>query len=686
MVVTTFRAMVNTEPHQFRAKFNKPYEELKASDILEKAAKFLKDYFTHHRTDEAVPEDVRSQLLLRYLTEEDAFAISSAHQPGSPISELFPNPYTRLATEWYRTTGYNLSSVAVKDDALLASVAPSQDTTRVRWYILLSASFHPHRFFVPMGVKDDTALARAREDYLQLVEINLANRGETGLAPPAKVSANPLLFSGPPVSVGLCPTSDYGPDPILVDPIFAEAYSLLLNPDLVELETSSPTHTHGFDIYYVASQFRTICNTIFMDESDFNTAVVSVLQELLDFIPVELHFKVYDGDNTLVAEIDWLSLCHTVHGLTFVPFTGEGKKGRNTGGDSVLQTFLSMQRFFAVSEQLKHYLKLTGSPFVVLTVEGSVLNVWFGYFRDKLYGALFFTFDLARSACGSSKTRIHDLAVKLQIVRNTVRKLHRHYVNLHACTRHPSLPYLLPQPLSLLQCLIPAPAPEVVDSLASLKLNIVEYVAFPNYPSRCLYKGVITESGEKRHVYVKFVANYGEAAHRLLAQQDPPLAPKLYWCGEVINGKTMVVMEELGHGRRNIHPRNSNSTDIDIVKRDIRQALDVLHANHLVHGDIREPNMVIARGRGHLIDFDSAGEEGVARYPESLNPKVTWVESVAAEYLTLRCIGKEHDDFRFERVLKELAEKDGHKRARDDEKGEGDRERKRSRSDDDSMA
>ncbi|KAI1787835.1 hypothetical protein LXA43DRAFT_950780 [Ganoderma leucocontextum] len=516
--------------------------------------------------------------------------------------------------------------------------------------------------------EDAGALVNARKAYMDGVVNDLAARTVAGLAPPAKVSTN---------------TSFYGPDPILLDPIFAEAYNLLLNPDLVELEESS--HERDFDIYHVVSQFRTICNTTYTEESDFNLAVVSVLQDFLDFISVELHFKVYDRNNILVTEIDWLSFCHTVHGLACVPFSGEGKKGRNTGGGSVLQSFLSLQRLFAVSKELKHYLMLTGCSFVVLTVEGSVLNVWFGYFGDKLYGALFFTFDLVRSACGSSKMRIHDLAVKLQIVRNTVRKLHRRYVNLHACTRHPSLPYLLPQPLSLLQCLIPSPAPEVVDNLASLKLNILEHVD----PSRCLYKGVITESGEKvRHVYVKFVAKYGEAAHRLLARQDPPLAPKLYWCGEVIVGKTMVVMEELQRGSTYIHPRKSNSNDRAIIKRDIRQALDLLHVNHLVHGDIREPNMVIAHGRGHLIDFDSAGEEGVARYPESLNPKVTWFESFAAEDLTLRCIRKEHDDFRFERVLEELAdsEKDGQKRARDYEKGEGDRECKRSRNGDDSVA
>ncbi|KAI1797102.1 hypothetical protein LXA43DRAFT_502494 [Ganoderma leucocontextum] len=453
----------------------------------------------------------------------------------------------------------------------------------------------------------------------QVVE-NLATSASTGLA------------------LGL--KSYYGPDPILLDPIFAEAYNLFLNPDLVELEESS--HEHDFDIYNVVSQFRTVGNTIYTSEPEFNAAVVSVLRPLLNFI------------NLQVTEIDWLSFCRTVHGLACVLFSGEGKKERGTGGDPVLQNFLSLQRLFAVSEELKDYLALTGCSFVVLTVEGSILNVWFGHFGDKLYGARFFTFDLLRSTCGSSVKEDHDLAVKLQIVRNTVRKLHRRYVNLHACTRLPIPPYLFPQPLSLLQCLIPSPAAEVVDSLASLTLNILKYLPIPENPSRCLYKGVITKSGKKLHVYVKFVPKYGEAAHRLLAEQDPPLAPKLYWCGEVIIGKTMVVMEELGRGKRHIYPRKYNADDIEIIRRDIRRALDVLQEHGLVHGDVRYPNMVIAHGCGYLIDFDSSGEEGVARYPESLNPEVTWFESIAAKDLALRCIRKEHDNFRFERTVEEL--------------------------------
>ncbi|KAI1797089.1 hypothetical protein LXA43DRAFT_911505 [Ganoderma leucocontextum] len=613
MAITMFRAMLNAEPHHFVAEFNEPYEQLKASDILKKAAKFLEDYFTHHGDCENLPEDVRSRLLLRYLTKEDAFAVSSEHQPGSPISELFPNPYTRLATDWYRTTGYNLSSVAVKDDALLASVAPLQDTTRIRWYILLS---------VALGLK-----------------------------------------------------SYYGPDPILLDPIFAEAYNLFSNPNLVKLEEGP--RQPDFDIHNVVSKFRTVCNMAHTDEREFNSSVVSVLKLLLDFTNLELHFPVYDDNHTQVTEIDWLSFCHTVHGLPCVLLSGEGKKECNTGGDAVLQNFLSLQRLFAVFEKLRHYQLLTGCSFVVLTVEGSVLNVWFGYFGDKLYGARFFTFDLLRSACGSSVMDDHDLAVKLQIVRNTVRKLHRRYVNLHACTRLPTPPYLFPQPLSLLQCLIPSPAPEVVDSLASLKLNFLKYCRLPMDSSRCLYQGDITQSGKKLHVYVKFVPKYGEAAHRLLAEQDPPLAPKLYWCGEVIIGKTMVVMEELGRGKRHIYPRKYNTDDIEIIRRDIRRALDVLHENGLVHGDVRDPNMVIAHGRGYLIDFDSAGEEGVARYPESLNPEVAWFESIAAKDLALRRIRKEHDNFRFERTVEELLGlHDTPKRAwSEGEEGQGNKER-----------
>ena len=112
-----------------------------------------------------------------YDWQEDAFAIDPAYPPGDPISEEFPNQYSRLAANWYWTTGYTMSSQAVHGDSLLSYWAKSQDPTKVRWYILLSGmSIYPDRanvstldvqskapveptaLFVPRGLKDVVSL------------------------------------------------------------------------------------------------------------------------------------------------------------------------------------------------------------------------------------------------------------------------------------------------------------------------------------------------------------------------------------------------------------------------------------------------------------------------------------------------------------------------------------------------
>ena len=276
------------------------------------------------------------------------------------------------------------------------------------------------------------------------------------------------------------------------------------------------------------------------------------------------------------------------------------------------------------------------------------------YFGTKIYGSRLFEASLRKD---QSDELIDALTVKLQIVRNTVRRLVDFYTRLHAATRPPTAPFLFPQPMALLQCLTPPPPAEIMAHLASMNLHILDNVDGTKDLMRSLYKGVIFESGVHVPVYVKIVAGpYGETAHRLLANHNPPYAPKLYWCHTIIAGYTMAVMGEVPTplGLENPHPRNLNPDDIKIVSKDIRAAIHLLHEANLVHGDLRIPNMVISNGRGSLIDFDSAGMEGVVKYPWSLNSNITWPKD--CDLLVRMPIWKDHDIFMFKRAIKELNE------------------------------
>ncbi|THV02621.1 hypothetical protein K435DRAFT_652988 [Dendrothele bispora CBS 962.96] len=149
---------------------------------------------------------------------------------------------------------------------------------------------------------------------------------------------------------------------------------------------------------------------------------------------------------------------------------------------------------------------------------------------------------------------------------------------------------------------------------------------------------VHTKESQKKLI-VKFVARYGYEAHGLLAEKD--FAPKLHYCG-LLDGKTdvqnypeaqgtirtdalglyrgptrMVVMDFLD-GRSAI-----DSPPPPNARKDIKTALDILHGNGFVFGDLREPNIVYHKAsdgkyKAKLIDFDWCGKEGVAFYPPGL--------------------------------------------------------------------
>lgn len=133
-------------------------------------------------------------------------------------------------------------------------------------------------------------------------------------------------------------------------------------------------------------------------------------------------------------------------------------------------------------------------------------------------------------------------------------------------------------------------------------------------------------------VLVKFCRRYSMQAHRLLAESNPPLAPKLHFCAELAGGVTMVVMD-LVPGESAFYPYRHKELPSTIME-DMEQAVAVLHSAGLVHGDLRRSNVVVcerAGGKvgGMLIDFDWAGVDGQVCYPILLNRSdIVWADGV----------------------------------------------------------
>ncbi|CAE6405663.1 hypothetical protein RSOLAG22IIIB_10241 [Rhizoctonia solani] len=159
-----------------------------------------------------------------------------------------------------------------------------------------------------------------------------------------------------------------------------------------------------------------------------------------------------------------------------------------------------------------------------------------------------------------------------------------------------------------------------------------------------------------RLLVVKFAQFYNFEAHQLLAARS--LAPQLLSVDaeQVGGGLVMVVMELSGKSLDNY----LGSTGLQLepsaraqVYEDVKAALDLLHANDLVFGDLRPPNVLVVEKdgslHGQLIDFEWCGIDGKARYPAGMNESesIGW----APEAKKRQLLRKQHDDYMFNKLF-----------------------------------
>lgn len=92
-----------------------------------------------------------------------------------------------------------------------------------------------------------------------------------------------------------------------------------------------------------------------------------------------------------------------------------------------------------------------------------------------------------------------------------------------------------------------------------------------------------------------------------------------------------------------------------LIKRDVTNAIKLLHQQNLVFGDLRELNLLhldLDGGRVLLVDFDVVGLDGEARYSACLNPTIPYCAGVKRGQI----MRKEHDSENLEGLLKRLNE------------------------------
>jgi serine/threonine protein kinase len=147
---------------------------------------------------------------------------------------------------------------------------------------------------------------------------------------------------------------------------------------------------------------------------------------------------------------------------------------------------------------------------------------------------------------------------------------------------------------------------------------------------RNLFFGTIADD-DSTPICVKFATRYCEQAHRFLAERQ--LAPRLHAVERLSGGQYMVVMDEVSKDYVSLFKFIQDKPDIlstdndgtrDLFLQRVRDCLIQLHQAGLVHGDVRNTNiMVNTVGLGDssffLVDFDSGGEIRQVRYPLDLN-------------------------------------------------------------------
>ncbi|CAG8577618.1 533_t:CDS:1 [Ambispora leptoticha] len=155
---------------------------------------------------------------------------------------------------------------------------------------------------------------------------------------------------------------------------------------------------------------------------------------------------------------------------------------------------------------------------------------------------------------------------------------------------------------------------------------------YPRFPENITYLQRIgtknlwlaeMEGNQSRYV-VKFTRQYGKVVHETCSELG--FAPKLRYFEAIYGSWKLVIMDYLeGYS----HLKSPSGADCANKKQSVLNAISAFHNKGFVHGDLHSVNILFgSTGDVKFIDFDWAGKDGEARYPESLNPQINWHKEV----------------------------------------------------------
>ncbi|KAH7096944.1 hypothetical protein BKA62DRAFT_774678 [Auriculariales sp. MPI-PUGE-AT-0066] len=136
-------------------------------------------------------------------------------------------------------------------------------------------------------------------------------------------------------------------------------------------------------------------------------------------------------------------------------------------------------------------------------------------------------------------------------------------------------------------------------------------------PSRCLFRARATRDGSAISVIVKFTHRYCREAHIVVSNHGA--APQLLHCDWDETVGQMVVMWEYVDATKVDDTKQQLNCDQSI--RRLEDAVKAMHEAGFVHGDLREPNILLdGNNAPMIIDFDWAGpmDDPCTVYPSNI--------------------------------------------------------------------
>ncbi|KAG2335903.1 hypothetical protein BDR05DRAFT_978881 [Suillus weaverae] len=208
----------------------------------------------------------------------------------------------------------------------------------------------------------------------------------------------------------------------------------------------------------------------------------------------------------------------------------------------------------------------------------------------------------------------HVTAVRhMAAFRKAVRTLQRHYETLppdSELVSKLSHPTIFPYPTSFTS----------LEDNSTVVFKYREHLEEAGGKSkRLIFFGTLDEGDAEVPICIKFVQDYSRDAHMHCSNEG--VSPRLRGFEQLPGGWYMAVMDRLVTYDVLAHlpideliPRS--------VFDSIGKHLETLHARKLVHGDIRDTNILLKREdrtQFMIIDFDWAGVADVVRYPAYVN-------------------------------------------------------------------